>query len=105
MTEQFLDYIEFMKSQPHRDVDKESEYPAQPAQNIKVTYIRQRSVSDKHIAKKTFQNKHYQNILSVIANIDFFYANEWLDALVKILYYAFFFIYAYGLGISSKTVL
>ena len=26
VTEQFLDYIEFMKTQPGRDVDKESEY-------------------------------------------------------------------------------
>ena len=34
VTEQFLDYIEFMKSQPHRDVDKESEYLAMAAQII-----------------------------------------------------------------------
>ena len=39
------------------------------------------------------------------ANIDFFYANEWLDALVKILYYALFFIYAYGLGIVVFNLL
>ena len=41
VTEQFLDYIEFMKSQPHRDVDKESEYLAIAAQII---YIKSKSM-------------------------------------------------------------
>ena len=41
VTEQFLDYIEFMKSQPHRDVDKESEYLAMAAQII---YIKSKSM-------------------------------------------------------------
>ena len=41
VTEQFLDYIEFMKSQPHRDVDKESEYLAMAAQII---YIKAKSM-------------------------------------------------------------
>ena len=39
------------------------------------------------------------------ANIDFFYANEWLDALVKILYSALFYIYLYGLGIVVFNLL
>ena len=34
VTEQFLDYIEYMKTQPSRDVDKESEYLAMAAQII-----------------------------------------------------------------------
>ena len=41
VTEQFLDYIEFMKSQPHRDVDKASEYLAIAAQII---YIKSKSM-------------------------------------------------------------
>lgn len=41
VTEQFLDYIEFMKSQPRRDVDKESEYLALAAQII---YIKSKSM-------------------------------------------------------------
>ncbi len=39
------------------------------------------------------------------ANIDFFYANEWLSVIVKIIYYAFFFIYAYGLSIVVFNLL
>ena len=41
VTEQFLEYIEFMKTQPHRDVDKESEYLALAAQII---YIKSKSM-------------------------------------------------------------
>lgn len=41
VTEQFLDYIEFMKIQPRRDVDKESEYLALAAQII---YIKSKSM-------------------------------------------------------------
>lgn len=41
VTEQFLDYIEFMKSQPSRDIDKESEYLALAAQII---YIKSKSM-------------------------------------------------------------
>ena len=41
VTEQFLDYIEYMKSQPRRDVDKESEYLAIAAQII---YIKSKSM-------------------------------------------------------------
>ena len=41
VTEQFLDYIEFMKTQPSRDVDKESEYLALAAQII---YIKSKSL-------------------------------------------------------------
>jgi segregation and condensation protein A len=41
VTEQFLDYIEYMKTQPHRDVDKESEYLAMAAQII---YIKSKSM-------------------------------------------------------------
>lgn len=41
VTEQFLDYIEFMKTQPRRDVDKESEYLALAAQII---YIKSKSL-------------------------------------------------------------
>lgn len=41
VTEQFLDYIEFMKTQPGRDVDKESEYLALAAQII---YIKSKSL-------------------------------------------------------------
>ncbi len=41
VTEQFLDYIEFMKTQPSRDVDKESEYLAMAAQII---YIKSKSM-------------------------------------------------------------
>ncbi len=41
VTEQFLDYIECMKSQPRRDVDKESEYLALAAQII---YIKSKSM-------------------------------------------------------------
>ena len=39
VTEQFLDYIEYMKTQPSRDVDKESEYLAMaaPIDHIKAT--------------------------------------------------------------------
>ncbi len=41
VTEQFLDYIEYMKTQPRRDVDKESEYLALAAQII---YIKSKSL-------------------------------------------------------------
>lgn len=41
VTEQFLDYIEYMKTQPSRDVDKESEYLALAAQII---YIKSKSL-------------------------------------------------------------
>ena len=41
VTEQFLDYIEYMKSQPRRDIDKESEYLALAAQII---YIKSKSM-------------------------------------------------------------
>ncbi|MDE7084219.1 MAG: segregation/condensation protein A, partial [Clostridia bacterium] len=41
VTEQFLDYIEYMKTQPSRDVDKESEYLAMAAQII---YIKSKSL-------------------------------------------------------------
>lgn len=41
VTEQFLDYIEFMKTQPSRNVDKESEYLALAAQII---YIKSKSM-------------------------------------------------------------
>jgi segregation and condensation protein A len=41
VTEQFLNYIEFMKTQPSRDVDKESEYLAMAAQII---YIKSKSM-------------------------------------------------------------
>ena len=41
VTEQFLEYIEYMKTQPHRDVDKESEYLALAAQII---YIKSKSL-------------------------------------------------------------
>lgn len=41
VTEQFLDYIEFMKTQPSLDVDKESEYLAFAAQII---YIKSKSM-------------------------------------------------------------
>ena len=41
VTEQFLDYIEYMKTQPRRDVDKESEYLALAAQII---YIKSKSM-------------------------------------------------------------
>lgn len=41
VTEQFLDYIEYMKSQPSQDVDKESEYLAMAAQII---YIKSKSL-------------------------------------------------------------
>lgn len=41
VTEQFLDYIDFMKTQPGRDVDKESEYLAMAAQII---YIKSKSM-------------------------------------------------------------
>lgn len=41
VTEQFLDYIEYMKTQPSRDVDKESEYLAIAAQII---YIKSKSL-------------------------------------------------------------
>lgn len=41
VTEQFLDYIEYMKTQPSRDVDKESEYLAMAAQII---YIKSKSM-------------------------------------------------------------
>lgn len=37
VTEQFLDYIEYMKTQPSRDVDKESEYLAMAA---RIVYIK-----------------------------------------------------------------
>ncbi len=39
VTEQFLDYIEYMKTQPSRDVDKESEYLAMAAQIIYIKSI------------------------------------------------------------------
>ncbi|MBD5583948.1 MAG: segregation/condensation protein A [Clostridia bacterium] len=41
VTEQFLDYIEYMKTQPSRDIDKESEYLALAAQII---YIKSKSM-------------------------------------------------------------
>ncbi len=41
VTEQFLDYIEYMKTQPSRDVDKESEYLAMAAQ---ILYIKSKSL-------------------------------------------------------------
>lgn len=41
VTEQFLAYIEYMKTQPRRDVDKESEYLALAAQII---YIKSKSI-------------------------------------------------------------
>ncbi len=41
VTQQFLDYIDFMKTQPSRDVDKESEYLALAAQII---YIKSKSL-------------------------------------------------------------
>ncbi len=41
VTEQFLDYVEYMKTQPRRDVDKESEYLAIAAQII---YIKSKSM-------------------------------------------------------------
>lgn len=41
VTEQFLDYIEFMKTQPSRNVDKESEYLAMAAQ---ILYIKSKSL-------------------------------------------------------------
>lgn len=41
VTEQFLQYIDFMKTQPQRDVDKESEYLALAAQII---YIKSKSM-------------------------------------------------------------
>ncbi len=41
VTEQFLDYIEFMKTQPTRDVDKESEYLAMAAL---IVYIKSKSM-------------------------------------------------------------
>lgn len=41
VTEQFLDYIEFMKTQPSRDVDKESDYLAMAAQII---YLKSKSL-------------------------------------------------------------
>lgn len=41
VTEQFLNYIDFMKTQPSRDVDKESEYLAMAAQII---YIKSKSL-------------------------------------------------------------
>ncbi len=41
VTEQFLEYIEFMKTQPSRDVDKESEYLALAAQ---ILYIKSKSL-------------------------------------------------------------
>lgn len=41
VTEQFLDYIEYMKTMPSRDVDKESEYLAIAAQII---YIKSKSL-------------------------------------------------------------
>ena len=41
VTEQFLQYIDFMKTQPRRDVDKESEYLALAAQII---YIKSKSM-------------------------------------------------------------
>lgn len=41
VTEQFLNYIEYMKTQPSRDVDKESEYLAMAAQ---ILYIKSKSL-------------------------------------------------------------
>lgn len=41
VTEQFLDYIDYMKTQPSRDVDKESEYLAMAAQ---ILYIKSKSL-------------------------------------------------------------
>ncbi len=41
VTQQFLDYIEYMKTQPRRDIDKESEYLAMAAQII---YIKSKSL-------------------------------------------------------------
>lgn len=41
VTEQFLDYIDFMKTQPSRDVDKESDYLAMAAQII---YIKSKAM-------------------------------------------------------------
>ena len=41
VTEQFLDYIEYMKTQPSRDVDKESEYLAMAA---RLVYIKSQSM-------------------------------------------------------------
>lgn len=41
VTEQFLNYIDFMKTQPSRDVDKESEYLAIAAQ---ILYIKSKSL-------------------------------------------------------------
>lgn len=41
VTDQFLDYIEYMKTQPSRDVDKESEYLALAAQ---IVYIKSKSM-------------------------------------------------------------
>lgn len=41
VTQQFLDYIDFMKTQPQRDVDKESEYLAIASQII---YIKSKSM-------------------------------------------------------------
>lgn len=41
VTEQFLDYIDYMKTQPSRDVDKESEYLAMAAQII---YIKSKAM-------------------------------------------------------------
>lgn len=41
VTDQFLDYIEYMKTQPCRDVDKESEYLALAAQ---IVYIKSKSM-------------------------------------------------------------
>ncbi len=41
VTEQFLDYIEYMKTQPTRDVDKESEYLAMAAL---IVYIKSKSM-------------------------------------------------------------
>jgi len=39
------------------------------------------------------------------ANMDFFNANEWLAVIVRIIYYAFFYIYAYGMGIVVFNLL
>lgn len=41
VTDQFLDYIEYMKTQPQRDIDKESEYLALAAQ---IVYIKSKSM-------------------------------------------------------------
>lgn len=41
VTEQFLDYIEYMKTQPRRDVDKESEYLAMAAL---IVYIKSKAM-------------------------------------------------------------